>query len=138
MVRDARAAGLPTGRTPAYLVAMALLPKPAPLGDAWSDMVGFVFQRRPHQYVFAALSVAIPILVYWGFVDQFSYEKEYIPPTPIYVQQWSTERTRADMQAQQAKDLPGELARKKAQADAIEKRKAMFRKLQAQLKAVGG
>jgi hypothetical protein len=117
---------------------MALLPKPAPIGDAWSDMIGFVLQRRPHQYVFAALSVAIPILVFLGFIDQFSYEKPYEAPTPIYVQQWTQERTRAEMMAQQAKDLPAELARKKALADAIEKRKAMFRRMQAQLKSVGG
>jgi hypothetical protein len=117
---------------------MAMLPKPAPIGDAWSDMVSFVFQRRPHQYVFAALSVSIPILVIIAFFGQFDYEKEYVPPTPIYVEQWTEERTRAEMMAQQAKDLPAELARKKAEADAIERRKAMFRKMQAQLKAFGG
>lgn len=122
----------------AYLHAMALLPKPAPIGEAWSDMVVFVSQRRPHQYVFAALAVCIPILVLIAFFGQFDYEKEYVPPTPIYVQQWTQERTRAEMMAQQAKDLPGELARKKAREEAIEKRKAMFRKMQAQLKSFGG
>ncbi len=115
-----------------------MLPKPAPIGEAWSDMVTFVTQRRPHQYVFAALSVTIPILVFIGFLGQFDYEKEYIPPEPIYVEQWTDKRTRAEMMAQQAKDLPGELARKKAREDAIEKRKAMFRKMEAQLKAFGG
>lgn len=116
---------------------MAMLPKPAPIGEAWSDMVGFLRERRPHQYVFAALAVTIPIVVVSAFFAQFDYQKEYIPPTPIYVQQWSTERTRAEMMAQQAKDLPGELARKKAREEAIEKRKAMFRKMQAQMKAFG-
>ena len=42
------------------------------------------------------------------------------------------------MIAQQKKDLPGELARKKALADAIAKRKAMFKKLETQFKSVGG
>lgn len=117
---------------------MAFLPKPAPIGEAWSDMVAFVFQRRPHQYVFAALAVGIPILTFYAFVNQFSYEKEYQLPPVIYVKQWPAERTRAEMVAQQKRDLPGELARKKALADAIAKRKAMFKKMETQFKSVGG
>lgn len=117
---------------------MAFLPKPAPLGDAWSDMIAFVFERRPHQYVFAALSLAATALMLWAFTAQFSPEPEYVPPTVVYVEQWSAARTRAETEAQQKKDLPAELARKKAEADAIEARKAMFRKLQAQLKSFGG
>jgi len=117
---------------------MAFLPKPAPVGEAWSDMVAFVTERRPHQYVFAALAVAIPVLTFYAFVNQFSYEKEYTLPPVTYVKQWSAERTRAEMMAQQKKDLPAELARKKALADAIAKRKAMFKKMEAQFKSVGG
>ncbi len=117
---------------------MAFLPKPAPIGEAWSDMVRFVFQRRPHQYVFAALAVAIPVLTFYAFVNQFSYEKEYKLPPVTYVEQWPTDRTRAEMIARQQKDLPGELARKKAAAEAVARRKAMFKKLQTQFKSIGG
>ncbi len=117
---------------------MAFLPRPAPLGDAWSDMIGYVFQRRPHQYVFAALSIGISALTFYAFVDEFTREREYRDPPVIYMQQWSAERTLAEIKAQQAKDLPAELAAKKARAEAIEKRKAAFRRLQADFKSVGG
>ncbi len=117
---------------------MAFLPKPAPIGDAWSDMIGFVFQRRPHQYVFAALSVAIPILTFFAFMSEFNRTKEYQDPPIIYMKQWSAERTIAEIKKQQAKDLPAELAAKKAEAEAIEKRRASFQRLRAQFKSVGG
>ncbi len=117
---------------------MALVPRPAPFGDAWSDMIGFVFQRRPHQYVFAALSVAIPALTFYAFVDEFTREKEYQAPPVIYMKQWSADRTVAEIKAQQMRDLPGELAAKKAEADALEKNRAVFRRLQKQFKSIGG
>lgn len=117
---------------------MAMLPKPAPLGEAWADVRDFVLQRRPHQWVFAALAVTIPILVIAAFMKQFTLVKPYVPPTVIFADQWTAGRTVEEIRAKQAKDLPAELARKKAEADAIERRKAMFRKLEKQYKSIVG
>ncbi|NYT41692.1 hypothetical protein HZY97_13045 [Sphingomonas sp. R-74633] len=91
------------------------------------DLRRFLAQRKPHELWFMMLSMGITLVVLYVFV------KDSHVPTPykrdiIYVQQWRLDRTDADIKAQQAKDLPGEL---KAKADfkaRQEKRAAEFKK----------
>ncbi len=116
---------------------MAFLPRPVSPVSAIADMVTFIRERRQHQYVFAALSVAIPILVFYAFLSEFNRVEQWKPPVITYIDQWGPQRSRAEIQAQQARDLPGELARKKAQADAEAAHKADLIRLKSRLRAVG-
>jgi hypothetical protein len=97
----------------------------------------FLRQRRRHQIVFAALAIAIPIAVLLAFVDEFNRTPEWHPPEVMYVQQWSAERTRAEIAAQQARDLPGELAKKKQIEEFQAERRAQFKRAREALRSVG-
>jgi hypothetical protein len=55
----------------------------------------------------------------------------------MYVQQWSAERTRAEIAAQQARDLPGELAKKKQIEEFQAERRAQFKRAREALRSVG-
>jgi hypothetical protein len=116
---------------------MAFLPRPVSPTSAIADMVAFIRERRKHQYVFAALAVAIPILMFYAFQNEFNRSPQWKQPVITYVEQWRPDRTLKDIVAQQAKDLPGELARKKAEAEAEAAHKAELIRLKERLRAVG-
>jgi hypothetical protein len=116
---------------------MKFLPRPSTPRNALSDMIEFVRERRQHQYVFAALAIAIPTLTLYAIANEFDRKPEWKPPTVTYMTQWRASRTPAQVRAQQAIDLPAELARKKAARDAEAARKAQFVRLKTKLKAVG-
>ncbi|WP_293880453.1 hypothetical protein [Sphingomonas sp.] len=116
---------------------MAILPRPSSPRVAWRDAVSFMRQRRPHQIVFMALAIAIPLLVIGGFVNEFNRTPAWKEPEVMYVQQWTAERTRAEVAAQQKRDLPGELAERKRIADFQAERRAQFKRARDALRNVG-
>lgn len=116
---------------------MSIIPRPASPRVAWQDAVSFLRQRRRHQIVFAALAIAVPILVIFAFMDEFNRTAEYHPPEVIYFKQWTAERTRAEIMAQQAKDLPAELAEKKRIEEFQAERRAQFKRARDALRKVG-
>jgi hypothetical protein len=122
---------------PAYLVTMSIIPRPASPRVAWRDAVSFLRQRRPHQIVFVALAIGIPILVFLAFINEFNRTPEWHPPEVMYVQQWTAERTRAEVAAQQARDLPAELAKKKQIEEFQAERRAQFKRAREALRSVG-
>jgi hypothetical protein len=116
---------------------MSIIPRPSSPRVAWRDAVSFLRQRRPHQIVFAALAIGIPILVILAFMNEFNRRPEWHPPEVMYVEQWSAERTRAEIAAQQARDLPGELAKKKEIEAFQAERRAQFKRAREALRSVG-
>lgn len=94
-------------------------------------------QRRPHQIVFMALAIGIPLLVIGGFVNEFNRQPVWHEPEVMYVQQWTAERTRAEVAAQQARDLPAELAKKKQIEKFEAERRAQFKRARDALRSVG-
>lgn len=87
--------------------------------------------------MFAALAVALPIGVMLAFINEFNRKPEWQPPEVMYVQQWSVERSRAEIAAQQARDLPAELAEKR-RVEALEaQRREQFRRARDELKKLG-
>ena len=116
---------------------MAFLPPPVSPRAAWLDALGYIRQRRRHQLVFAALSLAAPVVLISAFMNEFNRTAEWQPPTVIYVKQWSAERTLAEVRAQQAKDLPAELAARKRIADEEAARHESLLKIKKQLSDIG-
>jgi len=116
---------------------MAFFPRPASPAAAWRDMTNFLRQRRRHQIVFATLAVAIPIIVMFAFLDEFTRVEIWKPPPITYVKQWSADRTRAEIAAQQARDLPAEQARRKRLEQLEAERRAQFKRLKDRLSVIG-
>jgi hypothetical protein len=108
---------------------MAILPRPSSPLAAWRDFRDFVGQPRKHKIVFAALSFALPAVIFWAMIREAKLDEVWVPPTIIYVKQWPASRSAAEARAQQAKDLPSEIARKKEREDAAEARRQSYRRL---------
>lgn len=112
-----------------YLRAMAILPRPSSPIAAWRDFRDFARTPRKHKIVFAALACVFPAFLLWAMVHDAKVDEVWVPPTIVYVEQWPASRTAAEARAQQAKDLPAELAAKKARDDAAEARRQAYRRL---------
>jgi hypothetical protein len=108
---------------PPYFGAMALPPVSSPRA-AWRDLRAFFQTRQRHQWVFAALSLAIPGFLALQFYLVSGKPKHYRPPEVVFVQQWPKSRTDAEIKAQQAKDAPAEKAEQLERA----KEEAAYRK----------
>jgi len=87
---------------------------------AWRDLRTFFATRRRHEFVFAALSVGLCVLLVIGFYKDSKFP---VPEQIIYVQNWPANRTDAQIIAQQ-------------KIDRIEKQKAMAER-QAEYKRLG-
>lgn len=96
------------------------------------DLRVFLSHREKHELVFLALSVMLTGLLIGGFVKD-SHEEKVYRPNIIYVESWPASRTDAEVRAQQAKDLPGEVARKEAFEKRQAERRAQFKKLDDKL-----
>jgi hypothetical protein len=108
---------------------MAILPRPSSPRAALRDFWDFVRVPRKHKVVFAALSFAFPIGIFAAMIQEAKVDEVWVPPTIVYVKQWPASRTAAEVKAQQAKDLPAELAAKKEREEAAEARRQSYRRL---------
>jgi hypothetical protein len=105
------------------------LPRPASPRALWADLRAFTSERRPHQWVAAALAVAIPIGILVLFV--LDGRTNILPgPQLIYVESWPASRTDAEIKAQQKID---QAARDKANKE----RQAQFKRLDDKLERLG-
>lgn len=96
---------------------------------AWRDLRDAVRAPRKHKIVFAALACVFPAFLLWAMIHDAKVDEEWIPPTIVYVKQWPASRTAEEVRAQQARDLPAELAAKKAREDAAEAKRQAYRRL---------
>ena len=82
---------------------MSWLPRPVGPRAAFADLRNFMRQRSREQVIGAALAVLVTaVIVIEFFVD--SKINTAPPPQVIYVEQWSTNRTDAEIIAEQKKD----------------------------------
>lgn len=100
------------------------------------DLRVFLAHRQKHELAFLALSVLITGLLIGGFVKDSRVEKVYKRDI-IYVQNWRADRTDEEVRAQQAKDLPGEIARRKAFEKKQAERRAQFKRIDDKLESWG-
>lgn len=86
-------------------MAKSWFPKPVGPRAALSDLTALIFQQhRRHRLVFLTLSIGITSLIVTGFVIE-ARDKNLIPgPKTIYVSDWKTTRTDAEIIAQQKID----------------------------------
>ena len=111
---------------------MAVLPRPSRPSVVWADLKLFFSTRQRHQMVFATLSVAIPVLIVLGFVHDSHFEKGYHREV-TYVTSWRADRSPEEIAATQAR-----YNKLKAARDAeLERRRAPFKKIDAELKRLG-
>ena len=103
---------------------MAFLPRPTSPVRAWRDLRSFFATRQRHQFVFAAISIALPCLLIAGFVHDSRPPVE--KPEMYFIPSWPASRTDAEIIAQQKID---QAAREKAQAE----RRAQFQRLAKQV-----
>jgi hypothetical protein len=91
------------GAGAAYLRAMSWFPKPSTPSAAFADLRAFMRQRSREQRIGAALSLLVTaIIVIVFFVD--SKINTAPPPYIVYVENWPSNRTEAEIVAQQKKD----------------------------------
>ena len=105
------------------------LPRPASPRALWADLRAFAGERRPHQWIAAALAVAMPIAI----VIIFAIDgRTNIAPGAqiIYVENWRADRTDAEIIAEQKVDS----ARRKA---AMEERQRQWQKIDKKLERLG-
>ena len=103
---------------------MALFPRPSSPAAAWRDLRAFLATRERHQLGFAALAVAMPVLITLGFLKDSHVEPP--PPEMMFIPSWPATRSDAEIIAQQKID---QAAKEKAQAE----RRAQYQRLQKQL-----
>lgn len=108
---------------------MEILPRPSSPVNAFRDLRDAVMAPRKHKLLFFLLSLLGPLAIFGAMIQEAETDKVERPVSIVYIQQWPATRTVEDVRAQQAKDLPAELARKKEREAAAERTKQAYRKI---------
>ena len=118
-------AGLASGPAPPYVAPMAVFPPMHGPRTALRDLGSFLRQRSREQVIGAALAILSTIIILILF---FVDSKINTAPGPqlVYVESWPSNRTDAEIKAEQKKD-----AQEKAALQAEKQRQ--FKKLQDEL-----
>ncbi|MGY4394967.1 hypothetical protein ACVWZA_000128 [Sphingomonas sp. UYAg733] len=103
---------------------------------AFTDLRGFLRERRPHELGFLLLSVALFGTILVGFTID-SHEERVYQPNIIYVQQWPASRTDAEIRAQQKIDGPIEAKRRADEEAQRVKTQQEFKRLNDKLEKIG-
>jgi hypothetical protein len=94
---------------------------------AFRDLAVFFRARERHEYVFAALAIAITGFIVFAFNHDSKFERE---PQIVYVESWPASRSDAEIK----RDIDADAAvRAKAKAE----RQAEFKKIDDSMKAWG-
>lgn len=107
----------------------------APL-RAINDLRAYLAQRQPYEVIFLFLAIVVTTLVIVGFVHD-SHEERVYKREIVYFESWPASRSDAEIKAQQARDLPKELARKAEIERRAKARQESFKKLDDNLKKWG-
>ncbi|MBB4640953.1 hypothetical protein [Rhizorhapis suberifaciens] len=100
-----------------YLADMAIFPRPVSPKRAWVDLRDYLAEGRRHKLLLLALALAMTWVIIWGFLLD---SKTNTAPGKqiIYIENWTGDRTDADIIAQQKIDLlKREAAIKRKQQD---------------------
>jgi len=115
--------------------AMTLLRFIAPM-RAYQDLRLFLSQRRKHEVVFLALSLAITYLIIFYMIHDSKIVRDN-RPVIIYVQQWPANRTDAEIIAQQKIDGVEQTKREEAARKRDEENRAAWKRIDDRLKKYG-
>lgn len=115
--------------------AMTLLRFIAPM-RAYQDLRLFLSQRRKHELVFLALSMAITYLIIFYMIHDSKIVRDD-RPVIIYVQQWPANRTDAQIIAQQKIDVVDQIKREEAEKKRQAENQAAWKRIDDGLKKYG-
>jgi hypothetical protein len=99
---------------------------------AYRDLRVFLADRRPYELGFLVLAVGITSFLMWAFMKD-SYSPRVYRPNIIYVQQWTLDRTDAEIRAAQKVDQAAKDKRLAAEKIEIDKHRQEFKKLDDQM-----
>lgn len=104
---------------------------------AFFDLRRFLGSRGKYEIVFLFAALAVSVLIIAVFVADYSPKPVYRPPDIIYVQSWPSNRTDAEIIAQQkidqAKKDKEDAERAKQEAEI----RAQYKRLSDQMNAIG-
>jgi hypothetical protein len=103
---------------------------------AYRDLRLFLSQRQPHELWFLIAALCVTSFLVYAFARDSYAEPEY-KRTIVYVEQWSANRTDAEIVAQQKIDAPIKakaLAEQKAREDA---NRAAWKRMDDKMTAMG-
>jgi len=112
---------------PPIFAAMSWFPRPVSPRAAFVDLRSFMRQRSREQVIAAALSFLVTLIIVIVFLVDSKFNTAP-PPRVVYAELWKSDRTDAEIIAQQKKDQANlEAARKAQQEDykKLEKRLGM-------------
>lgn len=101
------------------------------------DLRGYLGQRKPYEVGFMMLAISITWTVIVVFARDTDVKADYVEPEVVFVQNYDSNRTDAEIVAQQQMDLPAEMERKREIEDAQRKRQESFKKIEDKMKAWG-
>lgn len=131
----AKGTGLACAAPISYFTSMGFFSRMSPV-RAYKDLRLFLVAREPYELGFLALAMLVTGFFVYAFAHDSDEEPAYKRDI-IYVQQWTLDRTDAQIRAQQAIDAPIKAAQIKAQAEREAKNRAAFKKLDDQLTKYG-
>jgi len=108
---------------------MMRLPRPASPKALFKDLREFLGQRRPHQWVAAALAVSIPTAIGIGFFYD-TIDAHEVGPTVMFIESWPANRSMEEIVAKQNAD---EQRRQQLEAE----RRRQFQRLEDGLTNMG-
>jgi len=103
---------------------------------AYRDLRRFLASRKPYELAFLALSIIVTWTVIFAIANNSEVQKEY-RPNIVYVEQWSANRTDAEIIAQQKIDGPKEKAAKEEIERQNAETQAAYKRLDDKLKKYG-
>lgn len=101
------------------------------------DLRRYLGSRGRHEILFLIAALIICAGVVVGFAVSSNVDKPYVPPTIIYVESWRTDRTDAEIIAQQKIDMEKKKIQDAKEAAFEAKKRASFKRLDDQLKRYG-
>lgn len=108
---------------------MMRLPRPASPKALWQDLRSFLGQRSPHQWIAAALALAIPAGIGTIFFLD-TVDAHRVGPQIIYIESWPANRSTEEIVAKQKAD---EQLRQRYEAE----RRRQFQRLEDGLTNMG-
>jgi hypothetical protein len=103
---------------------------------AYRDLRFFLAQRQPYELGFLVLAMAITGFFIYAFLHDSSIAPTY-RRNVVYVEQWTLDRTDAQIRAQQKIDEPIKQKRLAQERKFDDERRASFRRLDKKLESWG-
>ncbi|CAN5432045.1 hypothetical protein BH10PSE15_BH10PSE15_16400 [soil metagenome] len=104
---------------------------------ALSDLRAYLKRRQRHQIVFFAAAIGLTFLMLYGFFLEMKAKPREYHRDIIYFKQWNTDRSDAEIVAQQKIDGPEQTKREEAEKRLEAEKRAIFKRLGDQMNSVG-